>query len=181
MCGRFFTDIGLSEWVSHSVGFDYQVEVSPDVRPTHSLACIISDAGILQQRSLQWGIKPAWANKLIINAQAETVATKPTFRGGFRFARCLIPCSGWYEWHEKQKYSFNSPEPVLMAGIGLEGGRSVVILTTEATGSCRDYHHRMPLIIPKHSMISWLQADPETAAHLLSNYEDHHLQVALSG
>ncbi len=59
---------------------------------------------------LSWGIKPSWAKRIIINAQAETVSIKPTFTHSFEKHRVIVPCSGWYEWREEQgkkvKYLF---------------------------------------------------------------------------
>ena len=80
-----------------------------------------------QQLGTSWGIQPSWSKRLLINAQSETVAQKPTFRSAFNSNRCLVPCSGWYEWRaeegKKVKYFFSlsDNQPIYMAGITYHG------------------------------------------------------------
>ena len=68
---------------------------------------------------MRWGLVPSWWSKPLkelklatFNALAETVADKPFFRSAFRRTRCLIPVSGYYEWHDttggKQPYYFTA-------------------------------------------------------------------------
>jgi putative SOS response-associated peptidase YedK len=83
---------------------------------------IINEDGNYQQLNAEWGLKPNWSKRLLINTQSETVLTKPTFKDAIINHRCLIPCFGWYEWRtehgKKQKYLFSnsSSEPFLIAG-----------------------------------------------------------------
>lgn len=169
MCGRI--DIQgerLSQGVSRLLGFDFDVASNRDLRPTQTLqAIILSDQGFTQMDAA-WGIKPAWSKQLLINAKAETVAQKPTFKKAFRERRCIVPCSGWYEWRDeggakKQKYHFQHSEglPLLMAAIwypsAAEGGsRQIVTLTTAPNSPCAEYHSRMPLLIEPEELAIWL-------------------------
>ncbi len=187
MCGRLnVSDSPLSEWVSELLGIRYQARRNDDFRPTEQAAVVVSQPEI-RQLDLSWGIKPDWAKRILINAQAETVAQKPTFKRAFHHQRCLIPCSGWYEWRiegdgRKQKYLFTglSTEPLLMAAIWYPQGTGgqFVTLTTMANAACRDYHHRMPLLVPPDAARQWLRASPEAASELLVADEARTFQVS---
>ncbi len=102
MCGRI--DIQgekLTQGVSDLLGFDFHVATNRDLRPTQILQAIISSAQGLEQMEASWGIKPTWAKQLLINAKAETVDQKPTFKQAFSERRCIVPCSGRYEWRDE--------------------------------------------------------------------------------
>jgi len=131
----------------------------------------------MHQLDTTWGIKPQWSKKLLINAQSETVAVKPTFRRAFADNRCVVPCSGWYEWSSvagegKQKYLFDNVDssPLYMAGIFYpQAGASseLVTLTTKPDELCAQYHHRMPLLIPEKAVEDWLRLPVEELYGLL--------------
>ncbi|CCN69274.1 conserved hypothetical protein [Vibrio nigripulchritudo SFn118] len=137
----------------------------------------------LQQFDLCWGIKPHWTKRVIINAQAETVASKLTFKQAFETSRVVVPCSGWYEWtlqnEGKQKYLFHSPsdEPLYMAAIALESMHKVVTLTTKPDQGYVRYHHRMPMLIPLSEVTRWLFTSPSDAKDLLLLEEQQPLKV----
>ncbi|AYV11542.1 MULTISPECIES: SOS response-associated peptidase [Shewanella] len=172
MCGRLNVIADpLCQWVSHTLGLEFHTKDNPDLRPTQHVATIASHQGRLQQLDTTWGIKPAWAKQILINAQAETVTEKPTFKRAFATNRCLIPCSGWYEWRQedpgKVRYLFSAEDrqPLLMAGIyypsELTGEASqLVTLTTAPTPQCAEYHNRMPLLIPLDAVRYWFNSEP---------------------
>lgn len=177
MCGRFALGIELSGRVREQLGVPFEAAPSDDIRPTQTVACIASDGERLYQLNTHWGIKPGWAKRLIINAQAETVASKKTFARAFAEHRCLVPCSGWYEWRDeggphKQKYYFThrDGEPLYMAGIwypAREGETSpaLVTLTTQPSELCARYHNRMPQLILPEEVSFWfgsVQGLPES-------------------
>ena len=121
-----------------------------------------------------WGFVPEWADgragvKPLINARAETVATKPTFRQAFRSKRCLILADGFYEWKRAGKskvphrIALKSAEPFAFAGIWSTvhdpSGRpytTFAILTTEANELMAQIHTRMPVILHAHDEATWL-------------------------
>ena len=168
MCGRI--DIqpnNINEAVKAGFGVDWDTKENRDLRPTQLIEALLSAPTGFVQTSLQWGIRPSWSKQLLINAQAETVTTKQTFRDSFKFRRCVIPCSGWYEWKifeedgQKQKFRFHAPDesPLFMAGIWF--GKSatpsqLVTLTTHPTPQCAQIHHRMPLLLPPDEVTTWL-------------------------
>lgn len=129
---------------------------------------------------LHWGLVPFWSkDKKIgyrtINARAETVASKPTFRAAFRHRRCLIPADGFYEWQTqpggKQPYYITLQEQGLFAFAGLweqwrgdndEVLESCTLIVTEANALMQPIHHRMPVILDPKDYDTWL--DPANAA-----------------
>jgi len=181
MCGRLnVTSDPLTQIVSAALGIKFTTETNTDLRPTQKVAAIGSTNSHLSQLDVSWGIKPQWAKKLLINAQSETVAEKPTFRKAFAQHRCVIPCSGWYEWSganggAKTKYLFQGMDgqPVYMAGIWYEpevDGElpKLVTLTTKPTEECAQYHHRMPLVLPEEAVSDWVLASADQVVPLLA-------------
>jgi len=169
----------LSKNVSNNLNIQFLAADNRDLRPTQTVSTITSINNHLQQLDTSWGIKPNWAKKLLINAQAESVAEKPTFRKAFTDHRCVIPCSGWYEWSStqgngKQKYLFNyeDHEPIYMAGIWYtpvdEKPPQLVTLTTTPIETCRPYHHRMPLLIPESAVEDWVRLSADKVIGLLA-------------
>lgn len=175
MCGRLnVSEDPLARQVSEALGVSFHVTTNHDLRPTQTIGAIASN-GSLHQIDTQWGIKPTWSRKLLINAQAETVAEKPTFRRAFAVHRCIVPCSGWYEWKSvdgtKTKYLFERADrlPIYMAGIYYPENESnkLVTLTTEPTQQCVHYHHRMPLLITEENVEDWLALKTDKLGGLL--------------
>lgn len=128
----------------------------------------------------QWGLVPHWTKtpdgfSSLINARAETVADKPSFKQAFTKGRCLIPASGYYEWKQqnggKQPYYFQkqSKEPIALAGIfdvwrGDNNNERLVtyaIITTTPNEVAAQVHNRMPAILDVAQYDTWL--DPHTS------------------
>jgi putative SOS response-associated peptidase YedK len=132
---------------------------------------------------LRWGLIPAWAADLIIgnrmiNARAETAATKPTFRKAFRQRRCLIVADGFYEWKKfngrKQPYyiRLQDGQPFAFAGLWERWNRgdspidSCTILTTDANELVGSIHDRMPVILDPGDYDLWLDPDVQDPKRL---------------
>lgn len=184
MCGRInVIDDPLCQIVCEQLGLNFTTATNPDLRPTQMIACVSHQKGQLTQSNLSWGIKPDWAKRIIINAQAETVSHKPTFANAFQQSRVVVPCTGWYEWREEQgtkvKYLFTAQKqrPLYMAGIELGAGTQVVTLTTKPTKQCSPYHHRMPLLIDVDDVTQWISASPQQAYPLLNKPFTHPLSI----
>ncbi|WNC71555.1 SOS response-associated peptidase family protein [Thalassotalea psychrophila] len=183
MCGRFSVNKQqIESWVTSNLLSPFACADNSDLCPSQSVSTIIETGGELAQQDTLWGIKPAWANKLLINGQAESITEKPTFKQAFKKQRCLIPFSTWFEWKtdeqgKKQKYQFanNTTTPLLMAGIyyqAKDGDKPLLVtLTTESTEQCSQYHSRMPLIIAPNSVNEWFSDDIELVAPLLATIE----------
>lgn len=137
-----------------------------------------------QLRLLRWGLVPSWAKDLamgsrLINARAETVAEKPSFRSAFRHRRCLVVADGFYEWQrqerKKQPFYFRLLDGQLFAFAGLwerwkdstgETVESCTILTTEANELMRPIHDRMPVILDPKDYDLWLDPAVQKAERL---------------
>jgi putative SOS response-associated peptidase YedK len=125
-----------------------------------------------------WATDPAIGNKLL-NARAETVAEKPSFRSAFKRRRCLIPASGFYEWQQtgarrKQPYFIRPRDGGLFAFAGLweewhdprgEVVETCTILTTGENDVMRPLHDRMPVILDPISDALWLDPGADEPLH----------------
>lgn len=121
---------------------------------------------------LEWGLLPAWREEPkapFINARAESVATKASFRGAFRRRRCLIPADGFYEWQargsSKTPYWLHPADGALVSfgaiweswtRPGHEPRHGFAILTTEANEEVSRIHDRMPVVIAVEDRDTWL-------------------------
>jgi putative SOS response-associated peptidase YedK len=123
---------------------------------------------------LRWGLVPSWFKEsrtrhLLINARAEGIETKPSFRGAVRHRRCIVPASGFYEWGRqgtgKQPYFVRPAEDEVFALAGIwehreeqQGGtlETVAIITTSANELMRPIHDRMPVILGKEDVAAWI-------------------------
>ena len=187
MCGRF-TQTQSAE----SVATTFQLQDVPplepryNIAPTQAIAAVVINpqAATRQLKWFQWGLIPSWAkdasigNKLI-NARAETVEEKPSFRNAFRKRRCLIVTDGFYEWQRqakiKQPFYIHrcDRQPFAFAGLweywqGSDGSEieSCTILTTEANDLMQPIHHRMPVILQSANYDTWLDPQLQDAASL---------------
>lgn len=184
MCGRLnVIDEPLCRIVSEQLGISFKTETNMDLRPSQIVSTVGAQRGELKQLDLPWGIQPDWANHLIINAKAETVAVKATFANAFEFSRVIVPCSGWYEWREengrKVKYLFSLGDNhvLYMAGIAVDNGRELVTLTTESNQQCSEFHHRMPLLIPDEEVMNWISGTGKSVYQLLDNQFNETLMI----
>lgn len=176
MCGRLnITDDLVAQWVCNYLGIPFTIKPNTDLRPNQEVSTVVYD-GSLRQFNTTWGIQPSWSKKLLINAQAETAATKKTFKTAFSANRCLVPCTGWYEWRDeggarKQKYSFTHVDgiPFLMAGIWFEHEvmPQLVTLTTHPNQPCAEIHNRMPVLIMPEDVDRWFGATAEEVQFMI--------------
>ena len=176
MCGRFI-QTSSAETIARAF---HLTNVSPqkpkyNIAPTQAIATVVSSPeGQREFRELRWGLIPSWAKEKkigakLINARAETVAEKPSFRSAFRKRRCLIIANGFYEWQnqkgEKQPFCIQRKDEQIFAFAGLwEGwqapeGKSIescTIITTEANEIMAPIHKRMPVILNSQDYHLWL-------------------------
>jgi putative SOS response-associated peptidase YedK len=182
MCGRF-AFYSPSEATAALFGVSASMEVQPryNIAPTQTIAAIRE--GSNQERELvmlRWGLVPFWAKdpsigNRMINARAETVAEKPSYRAAFRHRRCIVLADGFYEWHRqndtKTPYyiSLASQEPFALAGLweswtDKQSGESLqttTLITTEANEFMRPLHHRMPVVMQAATADEWLAGSEE--------------------
>ena len=150
-----------------------------NVAPSQDVPVIIVTEGQRCMRAMRWGLIPSWADdpsigNRMINARAETAASKPSFRSAFRKRRCLILADGFYEWQKtddgKQPMFIrvDGGDPFAFAGLferwdkGEQGPiESCTIMTTEANAVLSPIHHRMPVILPEEHYATWLDPDQD--------------------
>ena len=129
MCGRFvqFSSLRTLEKYFDFTSAPEDIAPNYNIAPTQNVLAIIQH-GDYRLESLHWGLVPSWAKDLsgatrLINARAETVAKKPSFRAAFKRRRCLILADGFYEWHgekgHKQPWYLTLPadQPFAFAGL----------------------------------------------------------------
>ena len=184
MCGRFASTSppdALASYFGAEAPLDPDVDATPDynVAPTRDVATIRIREGDRNLDYLRWGLVPRWAKDLrigskMINARAETVATKNAYRSAFKRRRCLIAADGFYEWQRlddktKQPMYIHRADgdPLAFAGlherwIDAEGLREVhtcTIITTTPNDMMAPIHDRMPVLLAPRDWERWL--DPE--------------------
>ncbi len=180
MCGRF-AFYSPTEAAAALFGVSGSMPVEPryNIAPTQFVAAIRD--GEDNERELvmlRWGLVPSWAKdpsigNRMINARAETVAEKPSFRAAYSRRRCIVLADGFFEWRRagdaKTPYfiSLASGEPFALGGLweswhDPESGdaiQSTALITTEANDYMRTLHHRMPMILEADAANDWLGGD----------------------
>lgn len=186
MCGRFaFYSPGEATAALFGVAAaTAEFEPRYNIAPSLPIAAVRNDeTGTPELVSLRWGLVPFWAKdpaigNRMINARAETVAEKPSFRTAYRKRRSLILVDGFYEWHRegdsKIPYYICMPDgqPFAFAGLweswqNKETGdtlQTAAIITTAANDFMSSIHHRMPVVIQPSAADVWLAGDEEALA-----------------
>jgi putative SOS response-associated peptidase YedK len=195
MCGRF-AFYSPAEATAALFGAATLHSLTPryNIAPTQDIAVIRREEGSRATMSmLRWGLVPFWAKdpaigNRMINARAETIAEKPSFRATYRKRRCLIPADGFYEWHtadgKKLPYfiSLKRGEPFAFAGLwetwqDRESGQvleTATIITTEANDFMNRLHHRMPVILEAEKIDAWLDGDEGALARAAGDAPELH-------
>lgn len=185
MCGRFAQYCSL-ETLRKIFRIDtVTCQVTPDynIVPGNKILAVIRRSDNRLGR-LSWGLLPSWIKNPSgisrpINARAETLQEKPSFRDAFKKRRCLIIADGYYEWkrekHNKRPWHLALPFrlPFAFAGIweawkgeGEEIYNSCAIITTEARAPVDKIHDRMPVILSQESHKDWLDPRNQNAEEL---------------
>ena len=194
MCGRFAFAASVNENQRAFPGFEFPSDMPKryNIAPGQPIIALANNAQ-KQAVAFKWGLIPSWSkdpkigNKLI-NARAETLHEKPSFRSAFKRRRCLIPTTGFYEWQKhpdgKTKIpmliTLTSQEPFAFAGLwehwaSPEGDEieTCSIITTEPNTLMANIHNRMPVILPIKTYEQWLdptEKRPEELQTLLAPY-----------
>ena len=174
MCGRF-TSTASPEELMWKFGVTILQNLRPrwNVAPSQQALVIVRDGLQNEAVTAQWGLPPASAkHSFLINARAETVQEKPTFRHAFHHRRCLVVASGWYEWSApKTPWHVQLGDGGVMAFAGLRYGQKdqqrFVIMTTNADAGLADIHHRAPLVLAPDGYDAWIGGNATIAASLL--------------
>lgn len=130
---------------------------------------------------MEWGILPVWAkpgkfSRPLINARAETVWEKPSFKKLIQKTRIVIPINGFYEWRREntKKTAFHiqgKDKSSLAVGgiyqISKDGVMQCCIVTTAANSRMSEVHDRMPVILPPEAMADWLNSNDQAQLNSL--------------
>lgn len=164
-----------------------------NIAPTQPIPIVRAADATRQFALVRWGLVPSWAKEInprpLINARAETVNEKPSFRAAFRRRRCLIPADGFYEWHRgasgpAQPYFICRRDRALFAMAGIwehwqdgDGNelQSAAIITIGANATLQSIHPRMPCLIAPEHFSAWLDTeaiDARTAQEFLMPADD---------
>ena len=199
MCGRYTQLMAWSELVELyriAAGAAAAPNLPPryNICPTQKVPVVRTAAGTGRELvMMRWGLVPAWSKDTaigsrLINARAETVAEKPSFRGAYKSRRCLIPADGFYEWRRqgdgpKQPYRITlaGGAPFALAGLWERWEKApdgkvletCTIITTAANLFLRPIHHRMPVILDAAGHDAWLDArtPPDAVPAFLGPYD----------
>ncbi len=201
MCGRFSLTVGdrdIEDEFKVKIGFDRHPRYN--IAPTQEVLVLLDDGTERRIETFRWGLIPHWApdpkigNKLI-NARAETIFEKPSFRSAAKERRCLILADGFFEWAKTEKEKGKIPlyvrlksgKPFGFAGLweswqSPEGEevKSCAIVTTEPNELMLSIHNRMPVIVQKKHETIWLDPtikDPQELIGVLQPYPPEEMEA----
>jgi putative SOS response-associated peptidase YedK len=196
MCGRYTLIHSLPEIASAlqvAVPSSLQTAVRYNVAPTQNVVTVVHDDQEDHLELLRWGLIPSWAKdesigSRMINARAETLAEKPSFKRLLRSRRCLVVADGFYEWAQAPGSKTKTPMYITMkdqeiftfAGLwdswrDPQGQQltTCTIITTEPNAVVVPIHNRMPAILAADRRKQWLDPsmqDDQYLLHLLTPY-----------
>lgn len=191
MCGRYTLKVDVKT-IAEVFGVEPTMEIPAryNIAPTQEVVTILQN-GSAHLAQLRWGLIPSWAKdetigSRMINARAETLAEKPSFKGLLRSKRCLVIADGFYEWKKENGsktpmyITMKSGEPFAFAGLwdiwknpDGEAIRSCTIITTEPNDVVVPIHDRMPAILTPEGREVWLDTslhDEHALMHWLGPY-----------
>ena len=191
MCGRFVASTPVA---TLATVFDAEVGEA-DLRPSWNVAPTTRVTGIRDVEghrridTFVWGLKPAWRRSSptpLINARAESVTEKPSFRNLVPAHRCVVPMTGYYEWlttkeaKRKIPYFISRRDGLPLAVAALwdsadadSGGYPrACIITVAANPRLAEIHDRMPAVLEGDTMAAWLEGDTAEAVSVLVSLGD---------
>lgn len=181
MCGRFTLTASVDQLIDRfDIEFFLQEEEynpSYNVAPSQSVLAVINDGARKRMGFLRWGLIPPWAKDMsigykMINARAETLTDKPSFRNSYKKKRCLIVADSFYEWKRidsktkiPMRIKLKSNDLFAMAGLWENwkspDGNSIYscsVITTSPNELVQDIHDRMPVILRPEDEKYWLDS-----------------------
>ena len=200
MCGRFTLTADQDSFEDRFsfTGFDLGWVPSYNIAPTQEVLTVTNNGTENRAELMRWGLVPSWAKdpkigNRMINARAETLAEKPSFRTAFRRRRCLIVADGFYEWKREGKKKMpmlitaGSDRLFAFAGLWETWKQpddswllTCAIITTSANEFMTSIHDRMPVILPRESEALWLDPDEQDSAmlsELLLPYDSNQMEA----
>ena len=201
MCGRFTltVDPGQLQEAFPWVDIPEEIPRRYNIAPSQPVAVVPND-GQNRVDFFNWGLIPFWAKdpkigNRMINARSETLAEKPSFRGPFKYKRCLVLVDGFYEWRKEPGTQSKTPiylrlknkAPFAFAGLwdiwhSDDGSeiRTFTIITTEPNTLIMEIHNRMPVILPQNTYGDWLKEgenEPDLLKSFLRPYPSEEMEA----
>lgn len=167
MCGRYYIDNGVMdeiEKVVYALSEDLSRPEAGDICPSQAAIVLTGKRAGLSAKEMRWGFPQYHQKGLLINARAETVLERKTFRDSVLHRRCIIPAGHFYEWDSsKNKVTFLNKGGLILYMAGFysrfEDGNHFIILTTRANESVSRIHDRMPLVLEEKELEPWVYDD----------------------
>lgn len=204
MCGRYAISKLPEELIEEfEITAGHTGKVLPadwNISPTKEIYVIRNNSNAKRELvNLSWGLIAPWSKSSkeaiksqssAINARTESVDVKPTFKNAFKYHRCLIPATGYYEWAtelgdipSKQPFYIHSKTDKTLAFAGIysswqdESGvikESAALITRPAVDFLEKIHHRMPTFLPIDRWDIWLDSKQNNVTELkeLLNFSD---------
>lgn len=197
MCGRFTLTASPDRLAETFTNVTSPPEINPryNIAPTQAVA-VVANNDPNRVDFFQWGLIPFWAKdpgigQRMINARAETLAEKSSFKNAYKRRRCLILADGFYEWRQTEAKGqrpaktpyyirLKSGQPFAFAGLWESWQSpqedtilSCTIITTTPNDLLADLHNRMPVILPAEAYEQWLdpaEQPPQRLDSLLRPY-----------
>jgi putative SOS response-associated peptidase YedK len=195
MCGRFTLTVDIqtvAQAFRATVPASLQTAPRYNVAPTQDVVAIVND-GSRHLEMLRWGLIPTWAKEesvgsRMINARAETLAEKSSFKRLLHNRRCVIVADGFYEWAKEPGTKSKTPmyitlkdhEPFAFAGLwdswrtaSGQQLRTCTVITTEPNALMASIHNRMPALLLQDALTTWLDPgvqDEQVLRRLLNPY-----------
>lgn len=181
MCGRFSLAAEPGELQAAFPGFFFPEKMAPryNIAPSQPVLALPNNVNKTADLFI-WGLIPSWSKDpsfgaRLINARAEGVSEKPSFRGSYKYKRCILPATGFYEWKKANNGKTKTPYNIglLQGGIfGFAGlwdewlspdgsvVKTCTIITTSPNPMMSEIHDRMPVILEPESYAEWLNPAP---------------------
>lgn len=198
MCGRYTITVTMEELMVRYFANDSTIiHYAPkyNAAPMQQIPAVINTGSINKLGELRWGLVPSWAkdNKIgskMINARAESLLEKPSFKRLVSSRRCIIPSDGFYEW--KVQGSSKQPMRIVMRDGGIfsmaglydiwmdpEGNKlsTCTIITTTPNELMAEIHNRMPVILKPEDETEWLDRGNQDTTSLIKLLKPYDQQL----
>lgn len=164
MCGRYYIDdetVRKIRQVVREVDRKIRGERTGDIFPSQTAAVLTGKNAGMREEEMCWGFPRHQKKGLLINARAETVLERKTFRDSVLHRRCVIPAKQFYEWDaDKNKVTFGRSDGCVLYMAGFynrfQNEDRFIIITTPANDSVSRVHDRMPLILEEKELEDWV-------------------------
>lgn len=202
MCGRFTLFAPYYEIIDRfdidSAFAESDYMPSYNIAPSQQVVAIINDGRNNRLGHLRWGLIPPWAKDekigyKMINARAETIAEKTSFRKAFQRQRCILPADSFYEWQRKNgekipmRIKLKNDDLFAIAGLW-ESWKSpdgkvihtCTAITTEPNNLMKPIHDRMPVILKREDESAWLDPrniDVDFLGNMLQPFDESQMDA----